>query len=146
MKIILLYAGCLLFFFSANAQVEEQKLNQKKEEKIKALYIAYMSEQLKLSPEEAQKFWPMHAQYEADLKAINNGNTDELSRQQAVLNVKKKYQAGFSRLLGAERSDNFYRQDNEFRKKLLERLRQMRQQRNNNNANGEGRLKKLRPN
>ncbi len=144
MKKFILYISFLLAIFSANAQVEEQPLNQKKEEKIKALYIAYISEQLKLSPDEAQKFWPLHTQYETDLKAINNNTTNELDRQQAVLNVKKKYQAGFSKLLGNERSNNFYRQDGEFRKKLVERLKQIRQQRKNNmplGQQGQGRMK-----
>jgi hypothetical protein len=52
----------------------------------------------------------------------------ELDRQQTVLNIKKKYQDKFARILGVERTDAFFRNDAEFRKKLVDRLKNMRQQ------------------
>ena len=135
MKKFILYISFVFAAFAATAQagVEDGQVNQKKEEKIKALYIAYISQQLSLTPTEAEKFWPAHAQYEADLRVINKGELNELDRQQSVLNVKKKYQNNFNKIIGNERSNNFYRQDAEFRKKLVDRLKQMRQQRNNSN-------------
>lgn len=130
MKKFILYISFLFAAFNAVAQAPvEGQINPQKEEKIKALYVAYMTQQLKLTPEEAQKFWPMHAQYDAELRAINVNSPNELDRQQAALNVKKKYENNFSKMLGTERSNNFYRQDGEFRKKLVERLRQMKQNR-----------------
>jgi Skp family chaperone for outer membrane proteins len=135
MKRFLLYIVFVLAAFSAAAQ---QPGNPKREEKIKALYVAYITQQLNLTPDEAQKFWPLHAQYENELEAINTGTTDELARQQAVLNVKKKYQPGFSKIVGADRVNNFYRQDAEFRKKLVERLNEIRQQRKGNVKAGGG--------
>lgn len=135
MKKIILYISFVFAAFTTSAQAvsEDVQVNQKKEEKIKALYIAYISQQLSLTPTEAEKFWPAHTQYEADLRAINKGEFNELDRQQAVLNVKKKYQNNFNKIIGNERSNNFYRQDAEFRKKLVDRLKQMRQQSNNTN-------------
>ena len=149
MKKFILYISFLFIAFSVSAQTvsEDGQLNPKKEEKIKALYVAYISQQLSLTPTEAEKFWPAHAQYESDLREINKGDLNELDRQQAVLNVKKKYQNNFNKILGNERSNNFYRQDTEFRKKLVDRLKQMRQQRGNNNMNNMRvpRPKRLRP-
>ena len=130
MKKFILYISFLFAAFNAMAQAPaEGQMNPQKEEKIKALYVAYMTQQLKLTPDEAQKFWPLHAQYDAELRAIHVGTANELDRQQAALNVKKKYEGNFSKMLGTERSNNFYRQDSEFRKKLVERLRQMKQKR-----------------
>ena len=144
MKKFILYISFVFAIFSATAQTEVAGIEQnpKREEKIKALYVAYISQQLSLTADEAQKFWPVHAQYEAELKNINQGNAGELDRQQAVLNVKKKYQGNFNKILGNERSNNFYRQDAEFRKKLVERLKQMRQQRKNEGNNGAGKLQR----
>lgn len=136
MKKFILYLSLFFTAFSVNAQVvnnDGTQLNPKKEEKIQALYVAYISQQLSLTPTEAEKFWPAHAQYDAELQAINKGLLNELDRQQAVLNIKRKYQPNFNRILGNERSNNFYRQDAEFRKKLVERLKQMRQPRSDNN-------------
>ncbi len=146
MKKFILYLGFILVVFVATAQtneqpvVEEAQPNPQRTEKIKALYVAYITQQLNFTPDDAQKFWPVHAQYEAEIKTANQGNADELARQQNVLNIKKKYQANFNKLLGADRCNNFYRHDGEFRKKMLERLKQMRQQRlnNGNRPNAEG--------
>ena len=149
MKKFILYISFVFAAFTAIAQVdsEDGQVSPKKEEKIKALYVAYISQQLSLTPTEAEKFWPAHAQYESDLREINKGDLNELDRQQAVLNVKKKYQNNFNKILGNERSNNFYRQDTEFRKKLVDRLKQMSQQRGNNNMNNMRvpRPKRLRP-
>lgn len=134
MKKFILYISFLFASFAAFAQVstEDGRANPKKEEKIKALYTAYISQQLSLTPAEAEKFWPAHAQYQAELMAVNKNELNELERQQGVLNVKKKYQGNFNKILGVERSNSFYKQDDEFRKKLVDRLKQMRQQRGNN--------------
>ena len=141
MKKFILYLSLIFTIFSATAQTNDAATtmqNPKKEEKIKALYVAYITQQLALTPDEAQKFWPVHSQYEAELKNVNVNNSNEIDRQQSVLNVKKKYQGNFIKILGSERSNNFYRQDAEFRKKLVERLKQMRQRKMENGNNGGG--------
>lgn len=136
MKKFILYLSFIFAGFTAAAQITEPALedaqpNPQRAEKIKALYVAYITQQLNLTPDDAQKFWPVHAQYEAEIKTANMGNADELARQQNVLNIKKKYQANFNKLLGTDRCNNFYRHDAEFRKKMFERLKQIRQQRLN---------------
>ena len=98
-----------------------------KEQKIQALYIAYITQELKLTEAEAQKFWPVHAQYDAEIKAVK-AEASELDRQQAALNIKKKYQDRFSKIIGAQRTNDFYIKDGEFRKKMIDKLRQLRQQ------------------
>ncbi|MEO6541551.1 MAG: hypothetical protein ABIN74_11185 [Ferruginibacter sp.] len=89
-------------------------------ERVKALYVAYVTQQLQLTPEEAQKFWPLHTQFEAEIKAVNK-DLPELTKQQARLDIKKKYQDGFIKVVGVNRCDRFYRMRDEFTKKLLER-------------------------
>lgn len=101
-----------------------------REQKIEALYIAYMTRELSLTEDEAQKFWPVHAQFDDEVRAIKMESA-ELERQQAILNIKKKYQDRFTKILGATRTNDFFVKDGEFRKKLIERLRKMRQQNQN---------------
>ncbi len=132
MKRILLYFLFLTGIFSvAEAQEQTPTDGSNKEQKIRALYAAYITQQLNLTEAEAQKFWPVHAQFDADLKAVSLG-IPELERQQAQLNIKKKYQDKFNSILGSNRSNNFYRIDGEFRKKLVDELRKRRQQNNLN--------------
>jgi Skp family chaperone for outer membrane proteins len=111
-----------LMGFTAMAQMNPEN----REQKIQALYVAYITQELKLTEAEAQKFWPIHQQYDAEIKAV--AGNDELSRQQAALNIKKKFQDRFAKVLGNERTNTFYIKDGEFRKKLVDRLRKMRQQ------------------
>ena len=94
----------------------------KKQEKIQALYVAYITQQLELSPEEAQKFWPVHAQFQNEIKGVNP-DMPVLDKQQAVLNIKKRYQENFNRILGPKKCERFFKMDGEFRHKLLERIR-----------------------
>jgi hypothetical protein len=101
----------------------------KREQKLKALYVAYISQELKLTEEEAQKFWPVHSQFDAEVRGVAL-DMPELERQQAILNTKKKYQDRFAKILGNDRTNDFFRMDMEFRKKLVERLKNIRQQNN----------------
>lgn len=107
-----------------------------REQKIEALYVAYMTKELKLNEDEAKKFWPIHTSYDQEVRAVRN-ESNEIERQQAVLNIKKKYQDRFVNVLGQERTNNFFIKDAEFRKKLVDQLRKMRQQ-NQQNRQGQG--------
>jgi len=132
MKRFILLITLLISGFSFAYAQEEEPDPSKREQKIQALYIAYITQQLNLNETEAQKFWPVHQQFDAEIKGVNQ-DLPELTRQQKILDIKKNYQDRFSRILGSSsRADNFFRLDTEFRRKLVERLRNMRQQNNRN--------------
>jgi len=68
---------------------------KEKKEKVKALKVAYITEQLDLTKEEAQKFWPIynafddkqaelrHEKMRAILDRFEPGNVDKLSEKDA---------------------------------------------------------------
>jgi hypothetical protein len=120
------------FVLTAKAQ-DDANERSTRQQKIEALYIAFMTKELNLTETEAQKFWPVHKEYDNEVKGVNM-EMPELQRQQAVLDIKKKYQERFVKILGNTRTDDFFRKDMEFRKQLVERLRNMREQRK---ANGQ---------
>jgi hypothetical protein len=130
MKKYLLILTLLLGSFSLVFAQENQPADEQiKQERIKALYVAYVTQQLQLTPEEAQKFWPVHTQFETDLKAVNK-DLPELTKEQARLDIKKKYQDNFVKILGSGRCERFFKMNDEFKRKLRERLQN---QRNNPN-------------
>ena len=133
MKKILLY---LTIFFTSIQLVSAQAVpgDGEKDDRIQALYVAYITQELKLSADEAQKFWPLHAQFDSEIKTLR-AEMPELDRQQAALNIKKKYQESFVKIIGSPRTNDFYRKDGEFRKKMIDRLRQMRQNNFNQRPN-----------
>lgn len=128
MKKFILY--CFLSLFMATASIAQEQrpmaAREQREQKIEALYIAFMTRELSLTEEEAQKFWPVHSQFDTELRGVSL-ETPELERQQQILNIKKRYQDRFTKILGASRTNDFYVKDTEFRKKLVDRLRKMRQ-------------------
>lgn len=120
-KYLLILTLALGSIFSVKAQDDLPADANKRQEKIEALYVAYVTQQLSLTPDEAQKFWPLHTQFVNELKAVNK-SLPELDKQQQFLNIKKKYQDGFNKILGTNRCERFYRIDGEFKRKLLERM------------------------
>jgi hypothetical protein len=127
MKKYLLILTFLFGCFSVlKAQGDLQGDEAKKQEKIQALYVAYVTQQLALTPDEAQKFWPVHAQFTSELKAVKP-DLPELDKEQARLNIKKKYQENFTKIVGSNRCERFFRMNEEFRRKLQERINTQRQ-------------------
>jgi hypothetical protein len=124
MKKYLLILTFLLGSFSV-ALAQEGGDDLTRQEKIQALYVAYVTQQLQFTPEEAQKFWPVHAQFANELKGVKS-DLPELDKQQAFLNIKKKYQENFNRIIGNNRCERFFRMDGEFKRKLMDRVQKQR--------------------
>ena len=120
-KYILILTLLLGSFSMAFAQENQSGDDVTKQERMKALYVAYVTKQLEFTPEEAQQFWPVHTQFENELKGIKP-KLPELDKQQLILNIKKKYQDNFVKIIGTNRCDRFFRMRDEFSKKLRERI------------------------
>ena len=106
--------------------------------RIEALKIAYLTKKLNLSPQEAQRFWPIYNNYASELRQARteqrNNKTSEIDTEEKILNIRKKYNKEFSGALNADKVNAFFRSEKEFgnyvQKELSER-RQLRQQLNN---------------
>ena len=86
--------------------------------RLEALKIAYITKRLDLSPEEAQKFWPIYNQYAEELKrarqdAIRN-NKSEIELDESLLNIRKKYSVQFGQALSPQKIDTFFKSEKEF--------------------------------
>ncbi len=87
-------------------------------ERLEALKIAYITKRLDLSPEEAQKFWPIYNQYAEELKqarkeAIRN-NKSEIELDESLLNIRKKYSVQFGQAISPQKIDIFFKSEKEF--------------------------------
>ena len=111
----------ILAFISINglAVAQEEQGSAKKQADIEALRVAFISKELDLTPAEAQKFWPLYSQYSQELKATRNENPDVLVREEKVLNLKKRYQEPFTKILGGQRVNNMYNAEGKFRQLLF---------------------------
>lgn len=125
--------------------VQAQPPNQSgadKKEQIEAMRVAFITQKLALTREEAQKFWPVYNEYRDALntmrkerheaykryksdfetlteKEYNEYADNEIIFRQRELDLMKKYHAEFKGLLPIKKVALLYRAENEFKKTLL---------------------------
>ncbi len=95
----------LLFLFITFVSVKTEA--QTPGERMRSLEIGYLTKELRLTPEEAEKFWPVYNKYKQEYRALPNTD-DELERQQQVLNIRKKYKKNFTEILDEKRAQTVY--------------------------------------
>ncbi|MBA3674237.1 MAG: hypothetical protein H0W75_04640 [Chitinophagaceae bacterium] len=122
MKQFLLIITLLLGSFSF-AKAQNDTLG-KRAEKIQALKIAFITQKLQLTPDEAQKFWPVYNRYETEIRKmmIDKRSGDAIDNEENILNVKKRYRSEFTRVLGQPKTNNLFNAEREFRGVLMRHL------------------------
>jgi Skp family chaperone for outer membrane proteins len=123
--------------------------NQEKREKIKALKVAFLTEKLALSSEEAQKFWPIYNAFEEKqfeirykkLKGLGNqlkdNNEEKISDKEALQliaqfesyedelhGLKKKFSKDLLVVLSPKKVILLKKYEDEFNRKLLRQMRE----------------------
>ncbi len=114
-------------------------------QRIHAAKMAYMTDRIQLSDEQATKFIPLYKEYEMELfgirrtyfKKYNLQNPedsddfttrqyveDDLDYQQQVIELKRKYNDRFLKVLTAKQLADMYISEREFRQILMRRLKQ----------------------
>jgi Spy/CpxP family protein refolding chaperone len=77
-----------LAFLLTIVAMGQPRLNQKREQ-IKALKIAYITDELKLTQEEATKFWPLFNAYEEKQKSFRKERIRSFMDQSGTSNIDK---------------------------------------------------------
>ncbi len=127
MKKFILVLSFLLFTF---AVLHAQDDNNPRGEKIEALKIAFITQKLNLSSDEAQKFWPVYNQYQQEIRNING--SEVIENEEQLLNIRKKYKPSFEKILGPQKLNNLFNAERDFRTVLIRRLKNRNPQRLNN--------------
>jgi hypothetical protein len=118
---------CSQLFFFAVAQ--QPNGNQRME----ALKVAYITKNLALTPDEAQKFWPIYNAYSDEIKKARiDSKDDELKFEEVALNIRKKYKPDFAKVLVDEKRVNqVFVIDKSFNGMLQKALKERQQTRQN---------------
>lgn len=127
-KFLLIASFAALPFVSLVAQPPEKK------EAMQALFAAFVTRQLNLTPEDAQRFWPVYNQYDAESRKLEN--PDPLVLQQMQLDLKKKYKPEFLKAISADQFNKLLTIDKDWKDRLrqeLEHRKQLRQERKQGN-------------
>ncbi len=145
MKNIIIVMVCMLSF---SAYAQEKPSKQKREDKVKAWKIAFITERLDLTSDEAQKFWPIFNAFETETKALRekyklepDANKDgqvseeeaekalakQVELRQAQVDLMKKYNIEFKKAIPTRKIVMLYQANEDFKKVLLQRLKKMQQ-------------------
>ncbi|NJN25508.1 MAG: hypothetical protein HC819_05865 [Cyclobacteriaceae bacterium] len=147
MKHIIILFLCALFAPLVYAQSNEAM------EKIESARIALITERLELSPEQAEKFWPVYREYNEQRQQIrkeyrnqrSNMNMQELSEEeskqmvqnamevkQRELNLEKEYAHRLTEVISTQQLFKLKNAEKDFQGMLLRRIQQQRQMQDQN--------------
>ena len=121
---------------------------QDRRDKIETMHIAYLSQKLDLTTDEAKKFWPVYDEYKSDqgqlrkqrrdnIQAVkkaggidNMGDADvqklivaETDLESRELELRKQYVAKFQQVIPIRKVAKFFVAEDEFKRYLLDQLR-----------------------
>lgn len=119
--------------------------NDSRKERIKSLKIAFISQKLALTSDEAEKFWPIYNKYDEKIMVLKEAQlklrlqrrvgTDEEAlkkieeaeeKEAEVMALKKKMRAELIPIISAEKVLKLEQLEQEFHRKLLEKLKDRR--------------------
>lgn len=143
----LLYSLLLLFGCCLGSNAFGQ--DKEKREQIKTLKIAFFTEQLSLTPEEASVFWPLYNEHESEKESLRESqrkqisarfnNLNEISEAEAkqalqqYLNLEEKeeeldkaFYMKIAEEFSAVRTLKLFQAERDFRKRLLQEYRKRR--------------------
>jgi hypothetical protein len=132
----LLYPILICLIFSATALAQPQS------RRVQALKTEYLNTRIRLTTDEARRFWPVYHRYERDLQELllkrrderlaarreggPSNTVDELQYETAILTLRKSYKQQFARILPADKVKLVFQAEREFRDQLLQELRRRR--------------------
>ena len=123
-----------LIITTSFAEAQDEQASVKKQQDIEALKVAFISKELDLTPDEAQKFWPVYNQYSKEIKATRIDNPDVLDRDEKILNLRKNYKEQFTKILGPQRVNNMYNAEGRFNQLLFKAMRRQNKLQNRPNT------------
>lgn len=124
---------------------------KERREKVKALKVAFITEKLELTTEEAQKFWPIynafdekqaelrHEKMRAILNRFKPGNVENLSEKEAsalliqmekieedLFNLRRKFIKDLQGVVSAKKIIKLKKSEEDFNRELLKQMREKR--------------------
>ena len=138
----------LIAFVSLNVIAQDGPIIRKKKEQIKALKVAFITNELKLTSDEATKFWPLFNAFEEKqqeikmqklkgyLKRVDDGSFDNLSEKEAttmlaqmestedeLYQLKKKFISNLKGIISPIKILKLKKAEENFNRKLLQQYR-----------------------
>ena len=84
---------------------------------LETMKIGFITNRLNLTPDEAQKFWPIYKFYAAEVRqsyVVYRHDRNELELEEALLNIKKKYSVEFLKAISPGKINDFFKAEKDF--------------------------------
>ena len=114
-------------------------------EKVEAMKVAFFTQRLDLSVEEAKVFWPVYNQYQTELNALRDERREQIKNyiknnqkmtekeyadaadaeidfRQDELNIMKKYHEQLKQVMSSKKLAQLYKAENDFKRELLRQI------------------------
>jgi hypothetical protein len=123
-----------LFCYPPVSQAQQGSSDNEIKDRIRAAEIAYLSQKLDLTPDEAQKFWPLYNQYTKEVEILiaerrkknkmpqtstQPADDKELGYERRMLDIKTHYSQEFQKVLPPAKAGVVFRSEREFRNQLI---------------------------
>ncbi len=139
----------LPLLFASTAFSQGPGDDKDRDDKIEALKVGFITKELNLTTSEAEKFWPVYNEMDAKMKELRQScrkinqdlkdseekiTNDDAKKKlntlfendQKELDLKKEYSEKFIKIIGEKRTLKLLSLEHEFRRVLLERLKDRR--------------------
>jgi len=130
MKFIVITLFCVI---TALSSVAQEKGQARQGLNLQGLKIAFITRELNLTTDDAQKFWPIYFAYFDDLKKAKSETRDDvIAFDEKALAIKKRYIADFKKVLGTdERANKVFLVDRDFSAIIRKEIQNRQKLRNN---------------
>lgn len=130
------YGLVFLLCLSVTALAQKPQWGERSEQ-IESIKVAFFTNKLNLTSDEAEKFWPIYNNYQKEFlellkkrrEARYNKNADpnetitaDLTYESKMLELKKKYRKLYARAIPPQKILALYRAESEFREHLYKQL------------------------
>lgn len=124
-----------------------------REDRIQAVKIAYITEEINLTSRQSQQFWPLYNEYQAAIKSLNQSLRknirlkdmsdaeisafieNKLTAEEQKIALQRTYLQKYLQVISIRQIARLYRAEQKFKKELLRRAKERRESRGNGARN-----------
>jgi hypothetical protein len=101
---------------------------------LEAMKTTFITTRLQLTPQEAEKFWPIYNLYAQEVRQAffnhrNQPNSRELDLEEALLNIRKKYSIEFLKAISPGKINDFFIAEKDFNRFVQQEMQRRQNQR-----------------
>jgi hypothetical protein len=98
---------------------------------LEAMKTTFITTRLRLTPLEAERFWPIYNMYDSEVKQANyifrhSQNPNELQRQKTMLAIREKYAVEFLKAIPPPKINGFWIAEQDFNRLVQQEINQRR--------------------